>query len=609
VAFDPEQFASEKLNVTPGAQGNPLYASVDKAAEDNDIPKEIFHALVKQESNYNPSAKSIKGAQGLTQLMPATAEELGVDPSDPVQNLHGGATYLKKQHDQFGDWNFALAAYNAGPGNVQKAIKKAGSSNFEDIAPYLPSETQNYVKKITGNAGLQPSSPAFDPEAFANQQLGGNQSDPEEVKKNYTTGGALNRNSPLTGAMTGILRNSPVPENLAGGLVRMNLTDPIMNAIKAYQTGQIPDTNPIESFKKGYGGTKQAVSQANELNPISSTAAGMIPQAAMMATGGKALGMVPTGEATALENLANIVKSGAINTATQQVPRGLNVDPSQSLKDFGWGMGGEAANIGVNKLSGDLPENLMNKALGTPAKSLEKGSTVGKEALEKGMWGTRKGMLKSGLKEYSKIGDQLDEALSKVPESTKMDDNLVLKELEDLKGKYLGTRGQEGSAEVVQKEIDKLKARPDFGNLTAKEATDMKQKLYSAVGEPGYLKDTHTAKMAADMAQARGLKNAVESVVPEAKGINKELGFYKQVTKNLNKKIAKVSTKDNSLLGHAIPDVIMQHATGIPGMLAYEAGRLPLTKTIAAEVMYHPFLRYLIPLLANKGEFNNSIYM
>lgn len=110
-----------------------------EAARRHAIPEDLFLRLVQQESGWNPTAKSHKGALGLAQLMPETARALRVDPTDPYQNLDGGARYLKKQFSAFGTWKLALAAYNAGPG----AVKKYGG-----IPPFA--ETKNYVKVIAG---------------------------------------------------------------------------------------------------------------------------------------------------------------------------------------------------------------------------------------------------------------------------------------------------------------------------------------------------------------------------------------------------------------------------------------------------------------------------
>jgi soluble lytic murein transglycosylase-like protein len=117
-----------------------VYAGMARdAARRHGVPEDLFLRLVQQESNFNPRAVSTKGAIGLAQLMPGTARDLRVDPNDPAQNLDGGARYLKEQYRTFGNWRLALAAYNAGPGAVQK---------HGGIPPFR--ETRNYVKKIWG---------------------------------------------------------------------------------------------------------------------------------------------------------------------------------------------------------------------------------------------------------------------------------------------------------------------------------------------------------------------------------------------------------------------------------------------------------------------------
>ena len=98
------------------------YLEVAKAAaRKHGVPEDLFLRLVQQESGWNPVAVSVKGATGLAQLMPGTAEVLGVDINDPAANLDGGARYLRMMYDKFGSWKLALAAYNAGPGAVEAA--------------------------------------------------------------------------------------------------------------------------------------------------------------------------------------------------------------------------------------------------------------------------------------------------------------------------------------------------------------------------------------------------------------------------------------------------------------------------------------------------------
>ncbi len=108
-------------------------------AKKHGVPEDLFLRLIQQESGWNAGAKSQKGARGLAQLMPGTAARLGVDPNDPVQNLEGGARYLRQMYNTFGSWRLALAAYNAGPGAVTK---------YRGIPPYR--ETTNYVRIIHG---------------------------------------------------------------------------------------------------------------------------------------------------------------------------------------------------------------------------------------------------------------------------------------------------------------------------------------------------------------------------------------------------------------------------------------------------------------------------
>lgn len=129
-----------------------LFAPFFSAAEyQYALPSRLLARVAAQESNFDPGAYNAQsGASGMMQIVPKWHPGVNVTDLDPRDDILYAAKYLRENHNRFGSWSKALAAYNWGPGNLQKAI----TEHADNWLTFAPTETKNYVKNITGDLGL-----------------------------------------------------------------------------------------------------------------------------------------------------------------------------------------------------------------------------------------------------------------------------------------------------------------------------------------------------------------------------------------------------------------------------------------------------------------------
>jgi soluble lytic murein transglycosylase-like protein len=284
---------SAPAGLPSGAAGN-FVAYAWQAAQKAGIDPNIFVRQIQQESGFNPTAKSGAGAQGIAQIMPATAKGWGVDPSDPLASLDAAATHMAGYLQSYGgDWAKALAAYNAGPGNVDK---------FGGVPPFA--ETQKYVSSILGSAGPSaqdllnkagtaaqgagtvassaiqaPVQSAQDILAKANPFIGNNYvwggKSPQQGfdcsgLAGYLTTGQPESTTSLYGKSTGVGADQAQPGDLV--FWNMNSSDPHEQHVAVYLgNGQIVQSGGDQT-KVNIGSVNQSIGSAPEFRRVSTTA-------------------------------------------------------------------------------------------------------------------------------------------------------------------------------------------------------------------------------------------------------------------------------------------------------------------------------------------------
>jgi hypothetical protein len=346
-----------KTETAPVAESSSAFNlddSIKRNAALHGIPENLARAMIVQESGGKQSAVSNKGATGITQLMPDTAKYLGVDIADPEQNVEGGLRYLKEQYDTFGNWEHALAAYNAGPG----AVKKYGG-----IPPFK--ETQNYVPSIMKRAGQISSAPAAAGEPAV-----------EAPKLSAAAAAVANKFS--VGAPAEAAPEQPIPatteavpqpQQVQASVGGNGIAEPVLSGSKGFldtlgvskllgKAAEVPalqaasdavrfwDDKSFMDRAQADQATTQAAIESSPISNVAGKTAGVVGQAVALNPVFKALGLAAGGAkaGTALKTLGTI-SEGAASSAIQEASTQDDVTADDLMKAAGTG----AASAGVMK--------------------------------------------------------------------------------------------------------------------------------------------------------------------------------------------------------------------------------------------------------------------
>ena len=230
----------------------PFFNMMDAVFIQNGLPCELKY-LAMIESRLMPTAVSWAGAVGPWQFMPATATRMGLkvnrrvdERTNYVKSTQAAAKYLTELYNQFGDWLLVIAAYNGGPGNVLKAIRRSGSRNFWDIQYYLPTESRNHVKKFIsthyifeGQGGLTTLTRAESEEHYGNNNQRNLSRSLNEVEKKNAK----------TQVVTGKFSSTVIARNILMDLSEFNRYNPQFDRIIASSANTYDLLLPAEKME------------------------------------------------------------------------------------------------------------------------------------------------------------------------------------------------------------------------------------------------------------------------------------------------------------------------------------------------------------------------
>lgn len=470
---------------------------------------------------------------------------------DPETGIEGSKTIL-------GNSQSALDWYKKSTGKDAFAAYPQVKTN-QDFAALPENDKRNFISLIAKNEGTSgkfssPSKVEFD--------------DNEPIV-------------PLDGAKKDLKpTESPGILGTLGRKFTQSATAGISEPLAAAGSAAIEDFLPNEAQKqtnKGKGfksiykeirdQQKQSLAAQEDANPVASTLgsiAGMVAPGTAFTGLNKVAGKILPSAAEGLSKanyIPELLKGAARGAGTVAAYEGIN--PDQDISGADVAVGGIAepltqlVSAGISKAAEkgkDGARKLMNKALGTNVRELKADKDIGQEALDRGLWGTNKSLLKKASGALDTNEEALQSALAS--KTTPINNQTIVDQLESLKSDLASGELNDTHIQTIDDLIDKVKTDSKYQDLTPSDANKIKRSIYRQVSDPGFLKDNPSEKLKILKTQGRGLKQAIEEVAPEVTPINKELGFYGNLKGKMLTKLAKDEAKQGFPLGRIAKDAV-----------------------------------------------------
>ena len=467
-----------------------------------DIPEDLLHKMVKTESGGNQSATSPKGARGIMQLMPGTAKDLGVNLNDPIENIYGGAKYLKQQKDKFGSWDRALWAYNAGPGKVEAHVMPIETRKYlRDIAGATPKQMElarmsneellNLAKQRGIEAKPQdPNQPQIPPPRPVEGPLPPGARPPEQpakVQPNIDLTMGLDKPVQVRAANTPIERAGEITNRTAEGAVKAGY-----NMVNA----------PLQTLRQVVGGVLSG-NKDQAIDPLAELGAGAIQGAARTAGA-----LTRQNEDFARDPGGTLLNAGLMAKGAERPVKALAQVPG-------------ALRQGVASGLKSLSERAYESALKVPPSvPIEERAGVVRTGIENRVNATRGGLEKN----RSAIDDLNKQVASKIDElsigGNKISVADAVKTVDELKEFYQNLPPD--VAAQFTGPLDELKQAYLSGgdSIGIKAAQKMKQTIYALHRK--HYGELKAAETEGHKAVARGLKEKIAEEHPELNELNKE---------------------------------------------------------------------------------------